>query len=107
MDRWNGVIVSNHGGLVETGRGTIDILPEVVDAVGGRIPVLVDGGIRRGSDVYKALAIATRAVGIGRPYIYGLASFGQEGAERVLDILRHGTDSHDQPCAWMAASSCS
>ena len=84
----DGVIVSNHGGRVETGRGTIDILPEVVDAVRGRIPVLVDGGFRRGSDVYKALAIGARAVGIGRPYIYGLASFGQEGVERVLDILR-------------------
>ncbi len=84
----DGVIVSNHGGRVETGRGTIDILPEVVDAVGGRIPVLVDGGFRRGSDVYKALAIGARAVGIGRPYLYGLASFGQEGVERVLDILR-------------------
>jgi 4-hydroxymandelate oxidase len=67
----------------KTGRGTIDILPEVVDAVRGRIPVLVDGGFR-----YKALAIGARAVGIGRPYIYGLASFGQEGVERVLDILR-------------------
>jgi len=84
----DGVIVSNHAGSVETGRGTIDILPEVVDAVGGRIPVLVDGGFRRGSDVYKALAIGARAVGIGRPYLYGLASFGQEGVERVLDILR-------------------
>jgi isopentenyl diphosphate isomerase/L-lactate dehydrogenase-like FMN-dependent dehydrogenase len=84
----DGLIVSNHGGRVETGRGTIDILPEVVDAVGGRIPVLVDSGFRRGSDVYKALAIGARAVGIGRPYIYGLASFGQEGVERVLDILR-------------------
>jgi isopentenyl diphosphate isomerase/L-lactate dehydrogenase-like FMN-dependent dehydrogenase len=59
-----------------------------VDAVGGRIPVLVDSGFRRGSDVYKALAIGARAVGIGRPYLYGLASFGQEGVERVLDILR-------------------
>jgi 4-hydroxymandelate oxidase len=84
----DGVIVSNHGGRVETGRGTIDILPEVVDAVRGRIPVLVDGGFRRGSDIYKALAIGARAVGIGRPYLYGLASFGQEGVERVLDILR-------------------
>jgi 4-hydroxymandelate oxidase len=84
----DGVIVSNHGGRVETGRGTIDILPEVVDAVRGRIPVLVDGGFRRGSEVYKALAIGARAVGIGRPYLYGLASFGQEGVERVLDILR-------------------
>jgi 4-hydroxymandelate oxidase len=85
----DGVIVSNHGGrATETGRGTIDILPEVVDAVGAQIPVLVDGGFRRGTDIYKALAIGARAVGIGRPYIYGLASFGQEGVERVLDILR-------------------
>ena len=85
----DGVVVSNHGGrATETGRGTIDILPEVVDAVGGQIPVFVDGGFRRGSDVYKALAIGARAVGIGRPYIYGLSSFGQEGVERVLDILR-------------------
>jgi len=83
------VIVSNHGGrATETGRATIDILPEVVDAVGSQIPVFVDGGFRRGSDVYKALAIGARAVGIGRAYIYGLASFGQEGVERVLDILR-------------------
>jgi 4-hydroxymandelate oxidase len=85
----DGVIVSNHGGRsAETGRGTIDILPEVVDAVGSQIPVFVDGGFRRGTDVYKALAIGARAVGIGRPYVYGLASFGQEGVERVLDILR-------------------
>lgn len=83
----DGVIVSNHGGRVETGRGTIDILPEVVDAVGARVPVLVDSGFRRGSDVYKALAIGARGVGIGRPYLYGLAAFGQEGVERVLDIL--------------------
>ena len=85
----DGVIVSNHGGRsTETGRGTIDILPEVVDAVGAQIPVFVDGGFRRGTDIYKALAIGARGVGIGRPYIYGLASFGQEGVERVLDILR-------------------
>ena len=85
----DGVIVSNHGGrATETGRGTIDILPEVVDAVGSQIPVFVDGGFRRGSDVYKALAIGARAVGIGRPYIYGLAAFGQEGVEQVLDIFR-------------------
>ena len=85
----DGVIVSNHGGrATETGRGTIDILPEVVDAVGSQIPVLVDGGFRRGTDIYKALAIGARAVGIGRPYIYGLSSFGQEGVERVLDIFR-------------------
>ena len=85
----DGVIVSNHGGRsTETGRGTIDILPEVVDAVGPQFPVFVDGGFRRGSDVYKALAIGARAVGIGRPYIYGLSAFGQEGVEQVLDIFR-------------------
>ena len=85
----DGVILSNHGGrATETGRGTIDILPEVVDAVQGRVPVFVDGGFRRGTDIYKALAIGARAVGIGRPYIYGLSSFGQEGVERVLEILR-------------------
>jgi 4-hydroxymandelate oxidase len=85
----DGVVVSNHGGrATETGRATIDILPEVVDAVGSQISVFVDGGFRRGSDVYKALALGARAVGIGRAYIYGLASFGQEGVERVLDILR-------------------
>jgi isopentenyl diphosphate isomerase/L-lactate dehydrogenase-like FMN-dependent dehydrogenase len=85
----DGVIVSNHGGrATETGRGTIDILPEIVDVSRGRIPVFVDGGFRRGSDVYKALAIGARAVGIGRPYIYGLSSFGSAGVERVLEILR-------------------
>ena len=85
----DGVIVSNHGGrATETGRGTIDILPKLSMALRGRIPVFVDGGFRRGSDIYKALAIGARAVGIGRPYIYGLSSFGQEGVERVLEILR-------------------
>ena len=66
----------------------MDILPEVIDAVGRQFPVLVDGGFRRGTDVFKALAIGARAVGIGRPYIWGLSSFGQEGVERVLEILR-------------------
>jgi 4-hydroxymandelate oxidase len=85
----DGVIVSNHGGrAAETGRGTMDILPEVISAVGGQIPVFVDGGFRRGTDVLKALALGASAVGIGRPYIWGLASFGQEGVERVLEILR-------------------
>ena len=85
----DGLVVSNHGGrAAETLRATIDCLPEVVDAVGGRIPVLVDGGFRRGTDIYKALAAGARAVGIGRPYIWGLSAFGQEGVERVLDILR-------------------
>jgi 4-hydroxymandelate oxidase len=85
----DGVIVSNHGGrATDTGRGTLDILPEVVDAVGRDIPVLIDGGFRRGTDVFKALALGARAVGIGRPYVWGLAAYGQEGVERVIDILR-------------------
>jgi isopentenyl diphosphate isomerase/L-lactate dehydrogenase-like FMN-dependent dehydrogenase len=85
----DGVVVSNHGGrATETGRGTIDILPEVVDAVGRDFPVFVDGGFRRGTDVFKALALGARAVGIGRPYVWGLAAYGQEGVERVIDILR-------------------
>jgi isopentenyl diphosphate isomerase/L-lactate dehydrogenase-like FMN-dependent dehydrogenase len=83
------VIVSNHGGrATETGRATIDILPQVVDVLRGRIPVFVDGGFRRGTDIYKALAIGARGVGIGRPYIYGLSAFGSEGVERVLEIMR-------------------
>jgi 4-hydroxymandelate oxidase len=85
----DGILVSNHGGrATETYRATIECLPEVVDGVAGRIPVMVDGGIRRGTDVYKALAFGARAVGIGRPYIWGLSSFGQAGVEKVIDILR-------------------
>jgi isopentenyl diphosphate isomerase/L-lactate dehydrogenase-like FMN-dependent dehydrogenase len=84
----DGIVVSNHGGRAdETLRGAIDCLPEVVEAVGGRVPVFVDGGCRRGTDVFKALALGASAVGIGRPYIWGLGSFGQPGVERVLDIL--------------------
>ncbi len=84
----DGVLVSNHGGrAMETGRATIEDLPEVVDAVNGRIPVFVDGGIRRGSDALKALALGAKAVGIGRPYLWALTSFGQAGVERALDIL--------------------
>jgi 4-hydroxymandelate oxidase len=84
----DGIVVSNHGGrAAEDLRPTIESLPEVVEAAGGQIPVLVDGGFRRGTDIYKALALGARAVGIGRPYIYGLTAFGQQGVERVLDIL--------------------
>jgi isopentenyl diphosphate isomerase/L-lactate dehydrogenase-like FMN-dependent dehydrogenase len=84
----DGIIVSNHGGrALESGRGTVESLPEVVRGAAGRIPVLVDGGVRRGTDVYKALALGASAVGIGRPYAWGLAAFGQQGVERVLDIL--------------------
>jgi 4-hydroxymandelate oxidase len=85
----DGIIVSNHGGrALETGRSTIESVAEVVDAAGPTIPVLVDGGFRRGTDVFKALALGARAAGIGRPYVWGLSAFGQQGVERVLDILR-------------------
>jgi 4-hydroxymandelate oxidase len=87
----DGIIVSNHGGRAEeTGRATIECLPEMVDAVhraNSKMPVLLDGGIRRGTDIFKALAYGARAVGIGRPYLWGLGAFGQPGVERVLDLL--------------------
>ncbi len=84
----DGVIVSNHGGRdEETLRATIDALPEVVAAIKGRVPVLLDGGVRRGTDVFKALALGATAVGIGRPQAWGLAAFGQSGVEAVIDIL--------------------
>src|SRR5262245_1210912 len=82
------LIVSNHGGRAEeSGQATIGVLVEVVDAVGGRVPVLIDGGVRRGTDVLKALGLGAAAVGIGRPYVWGLASFGEAGVDRVLQIL--------------------
>jgi isopentenyl diphosphate isomerase/L-lactate dehydrogenase-like FMN-dependent dehydrogenase len=84
-----GVIVSNHGArqLDHVG-GTIEALPEVVEGAAGRITVMMDGGIRRGTDVIKALALGAKAVLIGRPYAYGLSAFGGPGVERVLQILR-------------------
>jgi isopentenyl diphosphate isomerase/L-lactate dehydrogenase-like FMN-dependent dehydrogenase len=85
----DGIIVSNHGGRAEESlQSTIGILPEVVRAVNGKIPVLVDGGVRRGTDVYKALALGATAVGIGRPYCWGLAAFGQPGVDAVLTIIQ-------------------
>lgn len=84
----DGVVVSNHGGrATDTGRGTIECLAEVVAGVNGKIPVMVDGGIRRGTDVFKALALGATAIGIGRPYCWGLGAFGQAGVERVIDLL--------------------
>ena len=86
------IVVSNHGGRVEDGvSATIDVLPEIVQAVGGRMPILVDSGFRRGSDIVKALGLGAQAVCIGRPYLWGLGAFGQPGVERVLAILRAET----------------
>ena len=84
----DGIVVSNHGGRVaDENRGSIEALPEVLEGVNGRMPVFVDGGVRRGTDVFKALALGAKSVGIGRPYIWGLGAFGQAGVERVIDIL--------------------
>jgi isopentenyl diphosphate isomerase/L-lactate dehydrogenase-like FMN-dependent dehydrogenase len=83
------IIVSNHGGRVEDGGGsTIEALPDIIQAVGGRMPVLVDSGFRRGSDIAKALAMGAAAVCVGRPTLWGLGAFGQDGVARVLEILR-------------------
>jgi 4-hydroxymandelate oxidase len=85
----DGIVVSNHGGRVDdSGRSTIDALPEIIEVVGGRLPVIVDSGFRRGTDIVKALAMGARAVAIGRPYLWGLGAFGQAGVERVLAILQ-------------------
>lgn len=82
------IVVSNHGGRAEeSGRATIESLPEVVQAVRGRVPVILDSGIRRGTDIFKAIALGADAVAVGRPYLWGLASFGQAGVERALEIL--------------------
>ena len=95
----DGIIVSNHGGRGEdNGRGAIDALPEVVEAVKGRMPVMIDSGFRRGTDVVKALAMGARAVCIGRPYLLGLGAFGQPGVERVLELLRIETRAAMQQC---------
>jgi 4-hydroxymandelate oxidase len=81
--------VSNHGGRADNSlRGTIECLPDIAKQVKGRAIVELDGGIRRGTDIFKAMALGATAVGIGRPYIWGLGSFGQEGVEAVLAILR-------------------
>jgi 4-hydroxymandelate oxidase len=83
------LIVSNHGGRqLDALPATIDVLPDIVAAVGGAVPVLLDGGIRRGTDVVKALALGADAVAVGRPVIWGLAADGERGVARVLDLLR-------------------
>lgn len=88
------ISVSNHGGNnLDGSRATIRALPAIAEAVGDEIEVLLDGGIRRGADVVKALALGARAVMIGRAYLWGLAANGQAGVENVLDVLRNGIDS--------------
>jgi isopentenyl diphosphate isomerase/L-lactate dehydrogenase-like FMN-dependent dehydrogenase len=95
----DGIIVSNHGGRAEdSGRATIDSLPEVVAAVNGKMPVLVDGGIRRGSDIYKALALGAKAVCVGRPYLWGLSAYGTPGVEKAIDIFRAELESFMGQC---------
>jgi isopentenyl diphosphate isomerase/L-lactate dehydrogenase-like FMN-dependent dehydrogenase len=85
----DGIIVSNHGGRqLDSAPATIDALPEVVDAVAGRLPVLMDGGVRRGTDVLKALGYGARAVLVGRPYLWALAADGEAGVRDVLGLLR-------------------
>jgi L-lactate dehydrogenase (cytochrome) len=84
----DGIVVSNHGGRQLDGLpATIEVLPEIADAAGGRVEILLDGGIRRGTDVAKALALGARACLIGRPYLYGLAAGGQGGAELAVAML--------------------
>jgi len=79
----DGVIVSNHGGRAEeSGRGTIECLPEVLEGAAS-MPVMIDGGFRRGTDIYKALALGARAAGVGRPYVWGLSAFGQAGVGKA------------------------
>ena len=84
----DGIIVSNHGGRADdSGRGAIDSLAEVAPAVARRVPLFMDSGIRRGTDIFKALALGADAIMVGRPYVWGLGAFGQAGVERALDIL--------------------
>ncbi len=88
-----GVIVSNHGGRqLDTSPSTIDVLPEIVEAVDGQVDVLVDGGIRRGTDVIKALALGASAVAVGRPVLWGLAVDGEAGVRHVLSLLHDEID---------------
>ncbi len=85
----DGIVVSNHGGRAEeSGIGAIESLSEVIEGTRRKIPVLVDSGFRRGTDIFKALALGATAVGVGRPYVWGLAAYGQPGAEAVLKVLR-------------------
>lgn len=89
----DGVVVSNHGGRqVDGAIGTMDALPEIVDAVAGRVPILLDSGVRSGADVFRALALGASAVGLGRPYVWGLAAGGEDGVRQVIRDLRADFD---------------
>jgi 4-hydroxymandelate oxidase len=84
-----GIVVSNHGGrTLDTLPATLDVLPRIAAQVAGRVPILFDGGIRRGTDILKALALGASAVLVGRPYLYGLAAAGAPGVAHVINILR-------------------
>jgi 4-hydroxymandelate oxidase len=92
----DGIIVSNHSRrVIDSGRATIEVLPEIIEVVGGRMPVLVDSGFRRGTDIIKALAMGAQAVCIGQPYLWGLGAFGQPGC-RACGLLPRG-----QPLAFL------
>jgi isopentenyl diphosphate isomerase/L-lactate dehydrogenase-like FMN-dependent dehydrogenase len=85
----DGIVVSNHGGRqLDSSPAALTVLPEIVDVVAGRVPVLMDGGVRRGTDVLKALALGAEAVLVGRPCAWGLAAAGEQGVADVLRILR-------------------
>lgn len=85
----DGIVVSNHGGRADdSGRGAIESLPEVAAAVNGRATIIMDSGVRRGTDIVKALALGADAVGIGRPYVWGLGAFGEAGVDRALELLQ-------------------
>ena len=85
----DGLVISNHGGRQEeSNRGTLEALPEIADEIRKKIPILIDGGFRRGTDIFKALALGADAICIGRPYLWGNAAFGEDGVRKVLDILQ-------------------
>jgi isopentenyl diphosphate isomerase/L-lactate dehydrogenase-like FMN-dependent dehydrogenase len=86
----DGIHVSNHGGRAEDNmRGSLECLPDIVKVAKGKVPILFDSGVRRGTDVFKAIALGADGVCIGRPYLWGLGAFGQPGVEKVMDIIRH------------------
>jgi 4-hydroxymandelate oxidase len=84
-----GIVVSNYGGLLSPGMASsMEMLPSIADAVAGRVPILIDGSFRRGSDIFKAIALGAAAVMIGRPIAWGLAAYGPEGSQQVLEMLQ-------------------